>query len=130
MTTNLSFDPTDDGSPRSLSRTLGRNSRGWERAWQTIATMYGDVACLNEGEVWQYMGSVSFDDGATWEHQFRHRALPSHGGRRYENVPAAADDFEEIPSPGTASAGAQGDETLPDDPAVGATASAWCVTRQ
>jgi len=98
MTTNLPFDPTDDGLPQYVSKWLDRNSRGWERVWQAIATKYGDTVCLNEGEAWQYMGSASSDNGATWEHQFRHRALPPNGERAYENVPASADDFESGPA--------------------------------
>ena len=96
MTTTLPFDPTDDGFPPSVSKALERKSRGWERAWQVIATKYGDIVCLHEGEAWQYMGSVSYDDGATWEHEFRHRALPPDGARTYEKVAAMADDFEEL----------------------------------
>lgn len=74
---------------------MSRASRGWSRVWGIIAERYGDFACLHEGEVWQYMGSVS-EDGSTWTHEFRHRAQPPAGERKYEKIPAEHDDFDEV----------------------------------
>ena len=76
-------------------QSMSPHSRGWERMWAVIAATYGDTVCAHEGEAWQYMGSFSEDDGATWTHEFRHRSLPPDGGRAYAKVPGTADDFEE-----------------------------------
>lgn len=82
-----------------LTQFLTRTSRGWERAWRLIAAKYGDRECHVDGEVWQYMGSDSDDNGATWSHKFRHRALPPSGERVYEKIPAIADDFVQGEAP-------------------------------
>jgi hypothetical protein len=53
-----------------------------ERAWKVLIAKFGDAACENNGEVWQYMGTAN---GA---HEFRHRSYK--GERRYFRVAAAA----------------------------------------
>ena len=44
------------------------------------------VVDFNEGEGWQYMGTVETNDGRQW-HQFRNRGIPGKG-RCYRNTPA------------------------------------------
>lgn len=69
-----------------LAGHVTREMNGWERMWAAIAAKYGDVACEEDGEAWQYMCTHH------GEHQFRHRSYK--GERVYELVPARADDFK------------------------------------
>jgi hypothetical protein len=64
-----------------------RNSDEWTAMWRGLATGY-DIDAIDEdsGEVWQYMGS--HDEGAGWQHSFRHRSLQ--GQRLCVNVGASA----------------------------------------
>ena len=82
-----------DSLPTPLMRGMDRTSPGWERMWGEIKAQYGDTVCLHDGEAWQYMGSYSEDGGATWHHEFRHRALPPLGRRTCVHVPALPGDF-------------------------------------
>jgi hypothetical protein len=77
------------------SRRVERTHRGWGRMWGVIAERYGDTSCLHDGEAWQYMGTWTDNGWQTWEHEFRHRALPPEGTRTYCKV----DDFEETGAP-------------------------------
>lgn len=95
------MEPSDDfgrflqqETERTICRDVQRDTPGWHRMWAVIAAKYGDPACLNDGEAWQYMGTISWDGGATWVHQFRHRCLPATGNREYHDVPAMTADFE------------------------------------
>ena len=70
-----------------------QGSREYELAWEALKTTAGDYAEENDGECWQYMGSV-FRCGE-WRHTFRHRNrprnathLPSTHGRVYIDIPA------------------------------------------
>jgi len=92
------FDDTGepDPLPDYQGKFMSHTSRGWERAWGEIAKKYGGTRCDFEGEAWQYMGSYSYDNGATFAHDFRHRALPPNGDLAYDKIPALAEDFEDI----------------------------------
>lgn len=79
---------------KTQARWMKRSSPGWDRMWSQIAAQYGNTVCEHHGEVWQYMGSFSDDDGKTWVHEFRHRRLPPDGRRTYYNVPALETDFD------------------------------------
>lgn len=53
-----------------------------KRAWAT----FPDPVALHQGESWQYMGTVPREEGGGWEHQFRHRADPATGERKYLRI--------------------------------------------
>jgi len=48
---------------------------------------YGDMEEENDGEIWQYMGTVQIN--GEYVHQFRHRCHPSINKRVYRNIPAS-----------------------------------------
>lgn len=81
---------TSKKSPEPKYTFLQPTMKGWDRVWAVIAAKYGNGTCEDPSshEVWQYMQTV---DGK--EHQIRHRNLNG-GGKVYEIVPAASDDFE------------------------------------
>jgi hypothetical protein len=64
---------------------LDPTHQGWHRCWVLIKAKYGDEACYEDGEAWQYMGSTAT------EHQFRHRNYK--GKRTYEAIPVQDHDF-------------------------------------
>jgi hypothetical protein len=62
---------------------------GWERVWNLIAHTFGSFDCLENNEVWQYMGTTER------EHQFRHRSF--RGQRKYHNIAIDPHDFDTPP---------------------------------
>lgn len=63
------------------------DSAEWHAMWRGLATGYDiDAVDADSGESWQYMGS--HNNGAGWQHSFRHRSL--RGQRIYRNVGASA----------------------------------------
>lgn len=68
---------------------LSSRMKGWERVWNLIKDKYGDIACYQEGEAWQYMGTSG-------RHEFRHRNLK--GNRLYDSFPIQPGDFDLIQS--------------------------------
>lgn len=71
------------------SAWLENGSQELEYAWARIKAQFGDTAQLNQGEVWQYVGSWKKEDGI-WKHCFRHRWHPDGNRRLYCGVPASA----------------------------------------
>lgn len=60
--------------------------QGWTRMWNAIKDKFGDVACEENGESWQYMGTTET------VHEFRHRCL--NGERTYFGVSVIPSDFD------------------------------------
>jgi len=52
--------------------------------WHLLAEVEGDRVCLNDGEVWQYMGSKR--EGSKLIHTFRHRCHPSDSQQHYRHI--------------------------------------------
>lgn len=61
----------------------------YNHMWGTIERHFGDLACLHNGEVWQYMGSFLHAQPVGWLHDFRHRHLPDSDGYTYVRIPAS-----------------------------------------
>ena len=61
----------------------------WEFAWKRLLQVTGDPneTMENNGECWQYMGSIYV--APTWVHQFRHRNHPSTNQRVYKDITAS-----------------------------------------
>ncbi|WP_448205399.1 hypothetical protein [Azospirillum sp. sgz302134] len=68
-----------------------RGSAAWQEAWGALKAEFGDVRCLSPdgAEEWQYMGTHQQPDGS-WQHHFRHRALPPVGASANLVYPATA----------------------------------------
>lgn len=56
----------------------------WNAIWNRLGIMEGDLECLYNGEVWQYMGSKVED--CKFVHTFRHRCHPKSNEREYRHI--------------------------------------------
>ncbi|AFY74749.1 hypothetical protein Syn7502_02811 [Synechococcus sp. PCC 7502] len=59
----------------------------WEIIWSRLVDLEGESECLNNGEVWQYMGSKI--EGSDYVHTFRHRCHPTTNDRGYRHIKMA-----------------------------------------
>lgn len=77
----------------SSTEIIERDSPEWNRMWKMLANLplnNGDTVCLNQDEVWQYLGTVN------GEHEFRHRCHPSTNQREYLTIPYVEDETSSI----------------------------------
>ncbi|AFY75424.1 hypothetical protein Syn7502_03589 (plasmid) [Synechococcus sp. PCC 7502] len=59
----------------------------WEIIWNQLGILEGDTECLNNNEVWQYMGSKI--EGSDYVHTFRHRCHPRTKATEYRHIKMA-----------------------------------------
>lgn len=89
---------SNEPPPAKQTAHIGETHPEWPVAWASLADLTGDYADCNpdNGECWQYMGSVRYF--GIWAHEFRHRCRPNTANRRrhsgtgrcYLSLPASA----------------------------------------
>ena len=70
---------------------LGRHTAEWDHAWVSLGAhllnkgIDDPCASYNQGETWQYMGTVNRC------HEFRHRMHPTTGNREVVRLPVSTE---------------------------------------